>query len=86
VVVLNAGEEQVTVSVDLGERIAGHLADAASQAGVAVPRLRDLVTGGAVNVARQGDGASVTVTLPPLAGSVFAPEVANILSPPHSDK
>jgi glycosidase len=86
VVMLNAGDEEVTVSIDLGEAIADHISGAVAPTGVAVPRLRDLLTGGAVNVARQADGASATVTLPPLSGSVFAPQVVNILTRPHSDK
>ena len=82
VVVLNAGEEEATVSVTLGEEV---LSGIDGPAGASTVTLRDHLTGAVETVVLSGGGAAVTVTLPPLTGRVYTPAVARIVRPDGSE-
>ncbi len=86
VVVLNAGEKEVTVSLVLGDEIYRYVSGSSSPTGLSHAVLRDHMTGGLENIDRSGGSASVTVTIPPLTGRVLTPVVAQIMSHPPDSK
>jgi glycosidase len=85
VVVLNAGEEEVTVSVTLGEDVLAGLSGIDGPAGASTVTLHDHLTGAVETAVLSGGGAGVTVTLPPLTGRVYTPAVARIVRPDGSE-
>ena len=72
VVVLNAGEEEATVSIPLGSEIVELVSERHTTDMVSVV-LRDHMTGVAERVAMSDEGEQITVTLPPLTGRVYIP-------------
>ena len=86
VVILNAGAEETTVSVSLGDDVERLVSGTTSPTGIVMATIRDNMTGAVVAIDRSGGGASVTVTLPPLTGRVYTLVVAQIMSHPHGGK
>jgi glycosidase len=82
VVVMNAGEQEETVTLNLGDEIAGLVEDAAGSATAVIVRLKDHLSG--ETVVLEG-GAEATVTLPPMAGRVYLLEVQGVTLHPERD-
>ncbi|MFH1689809.1 MAG: alpha-amylase family glycosyl hydrolase, partial [Candidatus Eisenbacteria bacterium] len=83
VVILNAGEEETTVSVALGDEILKGVSGIDGPTGTITAVLRDHLTGTVESIEGSGGGAVVTVTLPQLTGRVYTPVVGQIMSEPQ---
>ena len=86
VVMLNAGESDVTVRVPLGERISEFVSTVDSPTGLGMAALVGALDGRLVRIEDFGGGAGVTVRLAPMSGAVFMPRVARIMSHPDTGR
>jgi len=86
VVVLNAGVEEATVSLVLGEEIHRYVSGFSGPGSVPHALLRGQMTGALENIDTFGGTARVTVTVPPLTGRVYTPVVVQVMSHPPGSK